>query len=137
MECRSATSAYRKANAPTVRRNCYGSDHGALTRFPHLGGASANKSPNAIIGPGETMVLPDVPATIFEGEAELAVVIGKRADKVNADDVQDCFGHNCTLRFETVATRRDVDRGARRSQNRQIMLDSRAHSRRERGPRRP
>ena len=25
------------------------------------------------------MVLPDVPATIFEGEAEVAVVIGKRA----------------------------------------------------------
>ena len=29
--------------------------------------------------PGDTMVLPDVPATIFEGEAEMAVVIGKRA----------------------------------------------------------
>ena len=25
------------------------------------------------------MVLPDVPATIFEGEAEMALVIGKRA----------------------------------------------------------
>ncbi len=31
-----------------------------------------HKSPSAICGPGDTMVLPDVPATIFEGEAELA-----------------------------------------------------------------
>lgn len=42
------------------------------------------KSPNAIIGDSDTMVLPDVPATIFEGEAELAVVIGKRASNVGA-----------------------------------------------------
>ena len=26
-----------------------------------------HKSPNAVIGPGDTMILPDVPATIFEG----------------------------------------------------------------------
>ncbi len=45
-----------------------------------------HKAPTAIIGPGETMVLPDVPATIFEGEAEIAVVIGKRASKVSAAD---------------------------------------------------
>src|SRR5207248_2751415 len=32
------------------------------------------KSPSAIIGPDDTMVLPDVAATIFEGEAEVAVV---------------------------------------------------------------
>jgi 2-keto-4-pentenoate hydratase/2-oxohepta-3-ene-1,7-dioic acid hydratase in catechol pathway len=37
------------------------------------------KSPSAIIGDGDAMVLPDMAATIFEGEAELAVVIGKRA----------------------------------------------------------
>src|SRR5262249_56452441 len=37
------------------------------------------KSPSAIIGDGDTMILPDMAATIFEGEAELAVVIGKRA----------------------------------------------------------
>jgi 2-keto-4-pentenoate hydratase/2-oxohepta-3-ene-1,7-dioic acid hydratase in catechol pathway len=53
-----------------------------------------HKSPNAIIGPGDTMVLPDVPATIFEGEAELAVVIGKRADKVKAADAMSyVFGY--------------------------------------------
>jgi 2-keto-4-pentenoate hydratase/2-oxohepta-3-ene-1,7-dioic acid hydratase in catechol pathway len=45
-----------------------------------------HKSPNAVIGQGDTMVLPDVPATIFEGEAELAVVIGKRASRVTAAD---------------------------------------------------
>ena len=38
-----------------------------------------HKSPGAVIGDGDTMVLPDVPATIFEGEAEVALVIGKRA----------------------------------------------------------
>src|SRR5438105_12430418 len=37
-----------------------------------------HKSPSAIIGHGNTMVLPDVPATIFEGEAEMAVVIGRK-----------------------------------------------------------
>src|SRR3989442_9694896 len=42
------------------------------------------KSPNAVIGEGETMVLPDVPATIFEGEAEVAVIIGRRASHVRA-----------------------------------------------------
>ena len=42
------------------------------------------KSPSAIIGDGDTMVLPDIPATIFEGEAEVALVIGKRASNVPA-----------------------------------------------------
>lgn len=44
------------------------------------------KSPNAVIGDSDTMVLPDVPATIFEGEAEVALVIGKRASHVGAAD---------------------------------------------------
>jgi 2-keto-4-pentenoate hydratase/2-oxohepta-3-ene-1,7-dioic acid hydratase in catechol pathway len=43
-----------------------------------------HKSPNAVIGPGDTMILPDAPATIFEGEAELGVVIGKRTSNVSA-----------------------------------------------------
>jgi 2-keto-4-pentenoate hydratase/2-oxohepta-3-ene-1,7-dioic acid hydratase in catechol pathway len=52
------------------------------------------KSPNAIIGPGDTMVLPDTPATIFEGEAELALVIGKRATNVPASDAMSyIFGY--------------------------------------------
>jgi len=52
------------------------------------------KSPNAVIGDGDTMVLPDVPATIFEGEAELAAVIGKRARNVKATDAMNyVFGY--------------------------------------------
>ena len=47
------------------------------------------KFPNAVIGPGDTMVLPDVPATIFEGEAEMALVIGKRASNVKPEDAFD------------------------------------------------
>lgn len=53
-----------------------------------------HKSPSAIIGNGDTMVLPDAPATIFEGEAELAVIIGKRASQVKAADAMDyIFGY--------------------------------------------
>ena len=52
------------------------------------------KTPNAIIGNGDTMLLPDVPATIFEGEAELAAVIGKRARNVSqADAMKYVFGY--------------------------------------------
>ena len=53
-----------------------------------------HKSPNAVIGDGDTMVLPDVPATIFEGEAEMAVIIGKRASNVRAADAMSyIFGY--------------------------------------------
>lgn len=53
-----------------------------------------HKSPNAVIGDGDTMVLPDVPATIFEGEAELALVIGKRASNVSQAEAMDyIFGY--------------------------------------------
>jgi 2-keto-4-pentenoate hydratase/2-oxohepta-3-ene-1,7-dioic acid hydratase in catechol pathway len=53
-----------------------------------------HKSSSAIIGNGDTMVLPDAPATIFEGEAEMAVIIGKRASQVKAADAMDyIFGY--------------------------------------------
>jgi 2-keto-4-pentenoate hydratase/2-oxohepta-3-ene-1,7-dioic acid hydratase in catechol pathway len=53
-----------------------------------------HKSPSSIIGDGDTMVLPDVPATIFEGEAELAIVIGKRTSNVSEADAMDhIFGY--------------------------------------------
>jgi 2-keto-4-pentenoate hydratase/2-oxohepta-3-ene-1,7-dioic acid hydratase in catechol pathway len=53
-----------------------------------------HKASTAVIGPGDTMVLPDVPATIFEGEAEMAVVIGKRASRVSAAQAMDhVFGY--------------------------------------------
>ena len=52
------------------------------------------KSPNAIIGNGDTMMLPDIPASIFEGEAEMAIVIGKRATQVKAADAMEyIFGY--------------------------------------------
>ena len=56
------------------------------------------KSPSAIIGDGDTMVLPDVPASIFEGEAELALVMGKPATRVSqADAMKHIFGYTCFI----------------------------------------
>jgi len=53
-----------------------------------------HKATNTVIGPGDAMVLPDIPATIFEGEAELGVVIGKRASWVSRDKAMDyVFGY--------------------------------------------
>src|SRR5207249_10305089 len=53
-----------------------------------------HKSASAIVGDGDTMVLPDVPAAIFEGEAEMAVIIGKRASHVSAANAMDyVFGY--------------------------------------------
>ena len=53
-----------------------------------------HKAPSAIIGNGDTMVLPDVPASLFEGEAEIAVVFGKRASNVKAADAMSyVFGY--------------------------------------------
>ena len=52
------------------------------------------KSPNAVIGNGDTMILPDIPASIFEGEAEIALVIGKKAKNVKPEDAYDyIFGY--------------------------------------------
>jgi 2-keto-4-pentenoate hydratase/2-oxohepta-3-ene-1,7-dioic acid hydratase in catechol pathway len=52
------------------------------------------KSPSSIIGDGDTMVLPDMAASVFEGEAELAVVIGKKASHVKAADAMNyVFGY--------------------------------------------
>lgn len=62
-----------------------------------------HKSSDAVIGEGDTVVLPDVPATIFEHEAELALVIGKRAAQVKAEDAYDyIFGY---LNFIDVSAR--------------------------------
>jgi len=56
------------------------------------------KVPNSIIGNGDTMVLPDVPATLFEGEAEIALIIGKRASNVKAADAMShIFGYTCFI----------------------------------------
>ena len=53
-----------------------------------------HKSPNSVIGNGDTMVLPDAPATIFEGEAEMALIIGKHASKVKPENAYEhIFGY--------------------------------------------
>jgi 2-keto-4-pentenoate hydratase/2-oxohepta-3-ene-1,7-dioic acid hydratase in catechol pathway len=53
-----------------------------------------HKSPHSVVGDGDTIILPDVPATIFEHEAELAIVIGKHASNVKAADAYDyIFGY--------------------------------------------
>jgi 2-keto-4-pentenoate hydratase/2-oxohepta-3-ene-1,7-dioic acid hydratase in catechol pathway len=52
------------------------------------------KAPGSVIGPGDEMILPDIPATIFEGEAELGVVIGKRAANVSKHEaMKHVFGY--------------------------------------------
>jgi 2-keto-4-pentenoate hydratase/2-oxohepta-3-ene-1,7-dioic acid hydratase in catechol pathway len=52
------------------------------------------KSPYSIIGDGDTMVLSDVPATVYHGEAEIALVIGKYASNVPASEAMDyVFGY--------------------------------------------
>lgn len=52
------------------------------------------KSPLSVIGHGDTMVLTDIPATIFEGEAELALVIGKHASNVSEEEAMNyVFGY--------------------------------------------
>ena len=45
-----------------------------------------NKSSSSVIGNGDTVILPDAEATVFEHEAELAIIIGKVASKVKAKD---------------------------------------------------
>ncbi len=44
------------------------------------------KSSHSVIGHDETMHLPDAPASIFEAEAELALVIGRKATRVAPED---------------------------------------------------
>ena len=67
-------------------------ENGTLIEKPSINGF--HKASSAIIGNGDTMVLPDVPATIFEGEAELALVIGKKASNVTENNAMDhVFGY--------------------------------------------
>ncbi len=46
------------------------------------------KSPNAVIGDGDTVVLPPEPVTIFHHEAEVGMVVAKKASRVNAADAK-------------------------------------------------
>lgn len=57
------------------------------------------ESPDSVIGPGGTVVLPAHEATIFHHEAELALVIGKRSKDLPADDrAYDALaGYTCAI----------------------------------------
>jgi len=56
------------------------------------------KSPDSVIGPGDDVVLSRVEADVFHHEAELALVIGKRASSVTPAEAMDhVFGYTCFL----------------------------------------
>lgn len=56
------------------------------------------KSSTSVIGSGDIVELPYVDAPVFHHEAELAVVIGKRAKNVSAAEAMDhVFGYTCFM----------------------------------------
>ncbi|MEW6597692.1 MAG: fumarylacetoacetate hydrolase family protein [Pseudomonadota bacterium] len=56
------------------------------------------KPPSAVLDPGATVVLPPDDGEIFHHEAELAVVIGKRARNVSREEALDyVFGYTCII----------------------------------------
>ena len=72
-------------------------EDGTLKEKPAIN--AFHKASTAVIGNGDTMVLPDVPASIFEGEAELALIIGKRATPCQPGrrDCKHIFGYTCFI----------------------------------------
>ncbi len=71
-------------------------EDGTLKEKPQIN--AFHKAASCVIGEGDTMVLPDVPATIFEGEAELALIMGKPAKNVSqADAMKHIFGYTCFI----------------------------------------
>ena len=48
------------------------------------------KNRNAVIGDGDTVILPDAPVTIFHHEAEVGLVIGKKASQITSAQA---YGH--------------------------------------------
>ena len=70
------------------------------------------KAPSSIIGPGDSIRLP-FPDRRTDYEAELAVVIGRRAKNIAPDEVLDhVFGYTCLL---DITVRGKEDRGLRKS----------------------
>ena len=57
------------------------------------------ESPDSVIGPNGTVVLPYHPATIFHHEAELALVVGQRAKDLPADEraLAALAGYTCAI----------------------------------------
>ena len=71
-------------------------EDGTLPAVPAIN--AFHKAATAVIGDGDTMVLPDAPASIFEGEAEMALIIGKRATRVpEAEAMKYIFGYTCFI----------------------------------------
>ena len=71
-------------------------EDGTLPEKPAIN--AFHKAATAVIGDGDTMVLPDAPASIFEGEAEMALIIGKRATRVApVDAFKHIFGYTCFI----------------------------------------
>ena len=57
------------------------------------------ESPDSVISPDETVVLPNHPAQIFHHEAELALVVGRRAKDLPADEraLEALAGYTCAI----------------------------------------
>lgn len=57
------------------------------------------ESPDSVLGPGGTVVLPNHPADIFHHEAELALVVGQRARDLPADEraLEALVGYTCAI----------------------------------------
>lgn len=57
------------------------------------------ESPDSVIGPGGTVILPPHPATVFHHEAELALVIGRRCKDLPADEraLEVLAGYTCGI----------------------------------------
>jgi 2-keto-4-pentenoate hydratase/2-oxohepta-3-ene-1,7-dioic acid hydratase in catechol pathway len=57
------------------------------------------ESPDSVIGPNGTVVLPNHPAEIFHHEAELALVVGQRAKDPPADEraLEALAGYTCAI----------------------------------------
>ena len=67
-------------------------EHGARTHPSPIN--AFLKSPSAVIGDGDTIVMTDAPATIFHHEAEVALVIGKTAKNITEAQVAEhIFGY--------------------------------------------
>jgi 2-keto-4-pentenoate hydratase/2-oxohepta-3-ene-1,7-dioic acid hydratase in catechol pathway len=67
-------------------------ESGTLEQAPPIN--AFQKASSSVIGDGDTMVLQDIPAGIFEGEAEVGLVIGKPCSNVKAADALDyVFGY--------------------------------------------
>ena len=57
------------------------------------------ESPDSVIGPNGTVILPNHPASIFHHEAELALVVGQRAKDLPADEraLEALVGYTCAI----------------------------------------